>query len=71
LIFATFPATRKGSAGDVANINCASCHQGAFKPFYGQSMLKDYPALMGSPASAPMPGASAPLATGALQASAK
>jgi photosynthetic reaction center cytochrome c subunit len=45
----TFPATRLGPMGDVAKVNCASCHQGAFKPLYGQSMLKDYPALMGSP----------------------
>ena len=54
----TFPALRKGPEGDVTKINCASCHQGAFKPLYGQSMLKDYPALMGSAASAPV--ASAP-----------
>jgi photosynthetic reaction center cytochrome c subunit len=70
----TFPATRKGPAGDVAKVNCASCHQGAFKPLYGQSMLKDYPALMGTgatvPASAASGAASAALNTGALQASA-
>jgi photosynthetic reaction center cytochrome c subunit len=66
-----FPATRKGPAGDVAKINCASCHQGAFKPLYGQSMLKDYPALMGSAASAPAAATSAPLGAGALQASAQ
>jgi len=46
----TFPALRLGPTGDVAKVNCASCHQGAFKPLYGQSMLKDYPALMGSAA---------------------
>ncbi len=45
----TFPAMRLGPTGDVAKANCATCHQGAFKPLYGQSMLKDYPALMGSP----------------------
>ncbi|MEO5689617.1 MAG: photosynthetic reaction center cytochrome c subunit family protein [Burkholderiaceae bacterium] len=28
---ATFPATRKGPAGDVAKVNCASCHQGALR----------------------------------------
>jgi photosynthetic reaction center cytochrome c subunit len=43
----TFPAMRLGPTGDVAKVNCASCHQGAYKPLYGQSMLKDYPALMG------------------------
>ena len=55
----TFPATRLGPTGDVAKINCASCHQGAFKPLYGKSMLKDYPALSGSPHATPSaaPGA--------------
>jgi photosynthetic reaction center cytochrome c subunit len=55
----TFPATRLGPSGDVAKVNCASCHQGAFKPLYGQSMLKDYPALLGHPTGAPdaAPGA--------------
>jgi mono/diheme cytochrome c family protein len=26
--------------GDVAKVNCATCHQGAYKPLYGASMLK-------------------------------
>jgi photosynthetic reaction center cytochrome c subunit len=69
---ATFPATRKGPAGDVAKVNCASCHQGAFKPLYGQSMLKDYPALIGPATGAAASGAaSTALDTGALQASIK
>ena len=25
--------------------NCATCHQGVYKPLFGASMLKDYPAL--------------------------
>jgi photosynthetic reaction center cytochrome c subunit len=29
----------------VAKANCQTCHQGAFKPMYGVSMLKDYPEL--------------------------
>lgn len=41
----TFPATRHGPTGDVAKVNCATCHQGAYKPLYGVSMLKDYPEL--------------------------
>ena len=41
----TFPAHRLGPTGDVAKVNCATCHQGAFKPLYGASMLKDYPAF--------------------------
>jgi len=40
-----FPAHRKGELGDVAKANCATCHQGAYKPLNGQSMLKDYPEL--------------------------
>ncbi len=38
---------RKGPAGDIAKANCATCHQGAFKPLYGKSMLSDYPELAG------------------------
>ncbi len=62
----TFPATRKGPGGDVAKVNCASCHEGAFKPLYGQAMAKDYPGLTGAPgpateaATAPGTPASAP-----------
>ena len=40
-----FPAHRKGELGDVAKANCATCHQGAYKPLLGQSMLKDHPEL--------------------------
>jgi photosynthetic reaction center cytochrome c subunit len=40
-----FPAYRLGPTGDVAKINCATCHQGAYKPLYGQSMIKDFPEL--------------------------
>jgi photosynthetic reaction center cytochrome c subunit len=43
----TFPAHRLGVQGDVAKINCATCHQGLFKPLYGESMAKDYPELTG------------------------
>jgi photosynthetic reaction center cytochrome c subunit len=40
-----FPAHRKGPLGDVAKLNCATCHQGAYKPLNGAPMLKDYPEL--------------------------
>jgi photosynthetic reaction center cytochrome c subunit len=40
-----FPAHRKGELGDVAKLNCATCHQGAYKPLYGTGMLKDHPEL--------------------------
>ena len=42
-----FPAHRKGELGDVAKINCGTCHQGAYKPLYGVSMLGDFPELKG------------------------
>ncbi len=43
----TFPEHRLGILGDVAKVNCATCHQGVFKPLYGESMAKDYPELAG------------------------
>jgi photosynthetic reaction center cytochrome c subunit len=51
---ATFPANRLGPTGDVAKANCATCHQGVYKPLYGAAMLKDYPELgrAGAPAAA-------------------
>ncbi|MDT7933145.1 MAG: photosynthetic reaction center cytochrome PufC [Sphingomonadaceae bacterium] len=36
---------RKGPAGDVLKVNCATCHQGQYKPMAGYPMLKDYPYL--------------------------
>jgi photosynthetic reaction center cytochrome c subunit len=43
----TFPANRLGPKGDVAKINCNTCHQGAFKPLYGGAMAKNHPELLG------------------------
>ena len=45
----TFPDNRKGASGDVAKVGCATCHQGAYKPLYGYSMLKDHPELAATP----------------------
>ena len=45
-ITATFPAQRLGPAGDVAKVNCATCHQGAAKPLNGAAMAQHYPALL-------------------------
>jgi photosynthetic reaction center cytochrome c subunit len=42
---ATFPSHRKGELGDVAKANCATCHQGAYKPLNGTPMVADYPEL--------------------------
>jgi photosynthetic reaction center cytochrome c subunit len=54
---AAFPQARLGVEGDVPKVNCATCHQGAFKPLYGASMLGDYPELAGvvEPAAATAP----------------
>ena len=41
----TLPANRLGPHGDSAKVNCATCHQGAFKPLLGTSMLAGYPEL--------------------------
>lgn len=41
------PETRKGPLGDPYKIYCATCHQGAYKPLYGASMLKEHPELAG------------------------
>ncbi|MBA4216479.1 MAG: photosynthetic reaction center cytochrome PufC [Roseateles sp.] len=46
----SFPAYRLGPAGDVAKVNCATCHQGAHKPLYGAEMAKYHPELLVKPA---------------------
>lgn len=56
---ATFPANRLGPHGDVGKVDCATCHQGVYKPLFGVSMLKDYPELAGRRAA---PAADAPAA---------
>ena len=42
-----FPPVRLGPAGDVAKVNCTTCHQGVYKPLFGVSMAKDFPELRG------------------------
>jgi photosynthetic reaction center cytochrome c subunit len=43
-----FPPNRLGPRGDVAKVNCATCHQGAYKPLYGAAMAKHFPELLTS-----------------------
>jgi photosynthetic reaction center cytochrome c subunit len=60
-----FPAARLGPTGDVAKVNCTTCHQGVNKPLNGAKMAKDFPALLtvsqvvatvtAAPADAPAP----------------
>lgn len=41
-----FPAERLGPMGDIGKVNCATCHQGVFKPLGGAQMAKDFPELL-------------------------
>lgn len=50
-----FPPVRHGVTGDAPKLNCATCHQGAFKPLNGVSMVPDYPELKGPIAASAMP----------------
>ncbi len=49
----TFPAHRLGPTGDVAKVQCATCHQGVNKPLGGLAMAKDYAGLLKQVAVAP------------------
>jgi photosynthetic reaction center cytochrome c subunit len=40
-----YPAQRLGELGDAPKANCATCHQGAYKPLYGASRLPAHPEL--------------------------
>jgi photosynthetic reaction center cytochrome c subunit len=56
-----FPASRLGPKGDVAKVNCSTCHQGVNKPLLGAAMAKDHPELLTvyKPAGLPPPVAEA------------
>lgn len=41
----TLPAARLGVEGDSPKVNCATCHNGVYKPLFGVSMAKDFPEL--------------------------
>jgi photosynthetic reaction center cytochrome c subunit len=63
-----FPAALKGPSGDVAKINCATCHQGVYKPLFGAKMASQFPPLLGvgtvAAAAAPVPASPAMPASG-------
>jgi len=44
-----FPPARLGPDGDSPKVNCATCHQGVYKPLFGVSMAKDFPELRTHP----------------------
>jgi photosynthetic reaction center cytochrome c subunit len=52
-----FPAHRLGAKGDVAKVNCSTCHQGVYKPMFGAALAKDYPELQGRRVLPEMPAA--------------
>ena len=52
-----FPPNRLGPTGDVAKSNCATCHQGAYKPLYGAAMAKHYPGMQAVSKSVEVPAA--------------
>jgi photosynthetic reaction center cytochrome c subunit len=41
---------RLGPMGDVGKVNCQTCHQGVYKPYFGAPAAKDYPELRKKPA---------------------
>jgi photosynthetic reaction center cytochrome c subunit len=44
-LHATFPTARLGPEGDSPKVNCATCHNGVYKPLFGVGMAKDFPEL--------------------------
>jgi photosynthetic reaction center cytochrome c subunit len=44
-LHSVFPAARLGVEGDSAKVNCATCHNGVYKPLFGVSMVKTFPEL--------------------------
>jgi photosynthetic reaction center cytochrome c subunit len=65
-----FPVDQLGPGGDVAKINCATCHQGVYKPLFGAAMAAKFPPLLGvgtvtaTAAMAAPPPPAAPAASG-------
>jgi photosynthetic reaction center cytochrome c subunit len=66
-----FPKNRLGPQGDGPKVNCATCHNGVFKPLYGVSLAKEYPSLhnpakaaAAAPVAAPVEAEAAPAASG-------
>lgn len=61
-----FPANRLGPTGDVPKLNCATCHQGAYKPLYGADIVTGHPGMRAgvttSPAAADATAGPAPSA---------
>ena len=48
-----FPPDRLGPTGDVPKLNCATCHQGAYKPLYGANISEGHPGMRSGVNTAP------------------
>jgi photosynthetic reaction center cytochrome c subunit len=44
-----FPPARLGPTGDSPKVNCATCHQGVYKPLFGASPVVGFPELVSGP----------------------
>lgn len=40
-----YPDFRLGPTGDAPKLNCTTCHQGVYKPLFGEPMIVDWPEL--------------------------
>jgi len=49
----TLPAARMGPMGDGPKVNCATCHQGVYKPLFGKSPVIGFPELVSGPQGPP------------------
>ena len=63
-----WPANQLGPGGYPPELNCATCHNGVYKPLFGVNMLQGFPELQGpvaaaSAAPAPAPAPAAPAKT--------
>jgi photosynthetic reaction center cytochrome c subunit len=41
-----YPEFRLGPTGDAPKANCATCHQGVYKPLFGEPAIENWPELM-------------------------
>jgi photosynthetic reaction center cytochrome c subunit len=44
-LHSTFPKARLGAEGDSPKVDCATCHNGVYKPLFGVATAKDFPEL--------------------------
>jgi len=52
-LHSVFPPARLGPLGDSPKVNCATCHQGVYKPLFGASPVVGFPELVAGPQEPP------------------